>query len=210
MAAIRTGAASARRFPTPQQLSARLLWEVRRIWRQLGWGAALGIVCLLLALAVLWQTQNLLRHKQELARQLRVATADAVAKPSVEAVPTEDADIARQLSAFYAYLPQHEEIPDQLKRLITLAQKADVTLAKAEYKAQPEANAAFMRYQIILPVTAEYRNLQTFIQGAFQELPTLMLESIAFKREKIESGIVEARIQYQLLVKKAVPKGAAR
>jgi hypothetical protein len=211
MAAIRlnSGRSTGRRWPSPQQLGVRLLWQARRVWQQLGWAAAIGIACVLLALLAWWQTQASMRHQQALTLQLQAAKATAPVKPMVTIDQTDEAQVARQLSAFYAYLPAHEAIPDQLKRLITLAQKAGVTLAQADYKVQPEAEAGFLRFQIILPVKAEYRNIQSFMQSAFQELPTLTLESIAFKREKIESNAVEARIQYLLLVKKAVPKGRA-
>jgi len=84
-----------------------------------------------------------------------------------------------------------------------VAQKSGVTLAKADYKPQADGNTAFLRYQITLPVKAEYAQLQTFIVDALQALPTLTLDSVLFKREQIEAGEIDARIQFILLVKKA-------
>ena len=48
-----------------------------------------------------------------------------------------------------------------------------------------------------------FAQLQTFIVDALQALPTLTLDSVLFKREQIEAGEIDARIQFILLVKKA-------
>ena len=107
-------------------------------------------------------------------------------------------------------LPPHDAIPDQLKQLINLAEKNGVMLVQAEYKPQAEVDAGFLRYQIVLPVKAAYPSIQTFMLNALQALPTLTLESVAFKRDRIESAEVEARIHFMLLVKKPAAKGAGK
>ncbi|HEU4844719.1 MAG TPA: hypothetical protein VFT05_10680, partial [Burkholderiaceae bacterium] len=104
-------------------------------------------------------------------------------------------------AAFYAYLPGHDTIPDQLGELARVAQASGVTLAKAEYKAEQDSQASFLRYQITLPVRAEFTSVQNFIVGALQAVPALTLDSVAFKRDQIETGEVEARIQFVLLVR---------
>jgi hypothetical protein len=190
-----------------RRLRGRLTWEAERIWRDLGWGGAAGLLCFVLALFGLWQTRQLVQKSQSLAMQLRAAQSNALANP-VNEIP--QADTAQQIAAFYAYLPPHDAIPDQLKRLFTLAQKSGITLTQAQYKPQPETNGEFLRYQIVLPLRASYQNIQLFILNALRELPTLTLESVTFKREKIESGEVEARIQYVLLTKKPLVKGFER
>ncbi len=182
----------------PANLGPRLSWEMRRLWRRLGWAAATGLACLAVAGLALQQSGSLLKRQQILLAELAEAGKAAAAAPV--AAPPGD---AQGLAAFYAYLPDHEAIPEQLKDLVDVAQKSEVTLVKAEYKAQPETNAAFLRYQITLPVKAEYANVQAFIVNALQALPTLTLDSVIFKREQIEAGDVEARIQFILLVKKA-------
>lgn len=174
----------------------RLAWQARRLWRRLGWPVALGAAALALAALALQQSGVLLERQQVLARQL-AAAAKLAATPAPAL-----ADDADGIAAFYAYLPAHDSIPDQLKDLVEVARNSGVTLAKAEYKPQIENNAAFLRYQITLPVKAEYANVQSFIIGALKALPTLTLESVLFKREQIEAGEVEARIQFVLLVKK--------
>lgn len=177
----------------------RLAWEAQRLWRTLGWPCAIGAACLALAAFAMRQGEALGARQQQLTAQLAAAARQS-ALP--QAPITLDAD-ADSLAAFHAYLPAHDSIPEQLKTLLEVAQKSGVTLAKADYKPQEDGNTAFLRYQITLPVKAEYAQLQTFIVDALQALPTLTLDSVLFKREQIEAGEIDARIQFILLVKKA-------
>lgn len=180
------------------RMPQRLRWEAQRLWRTLGWPCAIGAACLALAAFALRQGEALAARQLQLAAQLAVMAKQAALPP---APVTLDAD-ADSLAAFHAYLPAHDSIPDQLKALLEVAQQSGVTLAKADYKPQEDGNTAFLRYQITLPVKAEYAQLQAFIVDALQALPTLTLDSVLFKREQIEAGEIDARIQFILLVKK--------
>ncbi|WP_215402992.1 type 4a pilus biogenesis protein PilO [Janthinobacterium sp. JC611] len=181
------------------RMPPRLRWEAQRLWRTLGWPCAIGAACLALAAIALRQGDALAARQQQLAAQLAAAARQSALPP---APITLDAD-ADALASFHAYLPAHDSIPDQLKALLEVAQKSGVTLARADYKPQEDGNTAFLRYQITLPVKAEYAQLQAFIVDALQALPTLTLDSVLFKREQIEAGEIDARIQFILLVKKA-------
>lgn len=181
------------------RMPPRLQWEAQRLWRSLGWPCAIGAACLALAAFAMQQGDALAAHQQQLTAQLAAAARQS-ALPSAPITLDADAD---SLAAFHAYLPAHDSIPEQLKALLEVAQKSGVTLAKADYKPQEDGNTAFLRYQITLPVKAEYAQLQTFIVDALQALPTLTLDSVLFKREQIEAGEIDARIQFILLVKKA-------
>ena len=179
----------------PANLVPRLLWLAKRMARRLGAGALAGTAALALAALALWHGAALEQHKLTLARQLERA-ARAAAQPVAQ--PPSDAGA---VAAFHAYLPAHDMIPDQLKELVNVAQANGVTLAKADYKAQAEPRGGFTRYQITLPIKADYAKVQAFILAALQALPTLTLDSVAFRREQIEAGEVEARVQFQLLVR---------
>lgn len=194
MAAIKSG--SAPKLALPAKLGPRLGWEAKRLWRKTGAGAAIGIAALAAALLAQWHISALHQRETGLRRQLQSATR-AAAQPQAP-VPT----AAGGLSAFYRYLPAHAAIPEQLQALVEIAAKHNVPLAKAEYKAQPEPRAGFLRYQINLPVKARYADVQAFMLDALQAMPTLTLDSVAFKRERIDSGDIEARVQFILLVRK--------
>ena len=197
-----------KRWVPSGQSGARLLWEMQRGWQRLGPTAALGILCALLAVGAWWQTRHGIEQQKQLQQKIIAEKIRAHTRVPETGPSASDLDLARQLTAFYAYLPAHNALPDQVKQLLVLAQKHGVTLAQAEYKVLPETNAAFLRYHMILPVKAEARPIQNFMQAALHTLPALTLESVAFKRERGDSAQLEARIQFQLLVKKPVGKGA--
>ncbi|MES2151611.1 MAG: hypothetical protein V4508_17675 [Pseudomonadota bacterium] len=179
-------------------LARRLKWEARR----LGWAAAVGAAALALAAFGGWQSQLETQRQRMLATQLANALAPHQA-PQAEAP-----DAARRIAAFNAFLPPHEALPELLKKLVGVAADNGITLAKADYKAQPEDGADFLRYQITLPLKADFARIQAFTVGALRALPTLTLETVAFKREQIGNGEVEARIQLSLLLRK--PKRGPR
>lgn len=178
-----------------QRPLAKLLWQSRRLLRQLGPAAGAGIACALLALLAQWHALQLQQQQQDLLRQLKSA-ASATAPPSPKV-----ADSASSIAAFYAYLPEHAAIPDQLRQLVEIADSHGIALSKAEYKAEADSRADFLRYRITLPIRADYASAQDFLMHALQAMPTLTLESVAFKRTQIEAGEVEARIQLLLLVR---------
>jgi len=192
MAAVRL-----RSVQLPHNLAPRLLWQTRRLLRRIGAGALAGGACLCLAIAAAWHGRQLDQEQHILARQLRAAARTAAEQAAIPPAPTEAGGVA----SFHAYLPPHDAIPDLLKDLVEVAQKNGITLAKAEYKPQLDDKAAFLRYQITLPIKADYAHLQSFIISALQTLPTLTLDSVSLKREQIETGEIEARIQFVLLVR---------
>lgn len=187
--------------------SARLVWELRRLWLRLGPAVLLGLLCALLALGAWWQTREGLAQQKRLQQAVLDEKKRAQNKVVDIGPSASELDLARQLAAFYAFLPEHKQLPDQVRQLLVLAQKNGVTLAQAEYKVLPEPNAAFLRYHMILPVRAEARPIQNFLQAALQGLPSLTLESVTFKRERGDTQQLEARIQFQLLLKKPQGKG---
>ncbi len=181
----------------------RLNWEARRLALRFGWAGMAGAAALAFSLLALWQGQQLKQREAQLQVQLRQAQQG---KPVP--VPADSAaDAARQVAAFYAYLPRHETIPEQLKQLLDIAGKNGVVLAKADYKVQPEENADFLRYLITLPIKADHARVQSFMLAALHGLPTLTLDSVTFKRNAPDAAEVEARVQFILLVRKAAGRG---
>lgn len=189
----------------PSLLAARAAWEVRRLLRRLGWGACTGALALAIALGAAWQAHCLALQQQRLEGEIAQARTGRSA-----ALPAAPPDGARRLAAFHAYLPAHETIPALLKQLVGTAQKNGITLAKAGYKPVSDDGAAFMRYQITLPIKGDYAAVQAFIVGALRDLPTLTLDAVTFQREQIESGEVETKVHFNLLVRLPAPKGGRR
>lgn len=114
---------------------------------------------------------------------------------------TVEPDARARLRAFNEHLPEHDEIPAALQDLIALAEANGLTLARGNYRPQLEAQGSYLRYRMTLPVIGQADAVQRFMMAALREQQTLSLESVQFKRERIDTSVVEARIQWALLTR---------
>jgi hypothetical protein len=78
-------------------------------------------------------------------------------------------------------------------------------LARGDYRAQPDLQGGFMRYRMSLPVKGDAPAVLKLMQAALQSHKTLALESVQFKRARIESADVEVRLQWVLLTRLPEP-----
>lgn len=199
--------ATLRKRPPPlKQWLARARWQSVR-WARMASAQAL-IACTLLLLAALltWHSFAMQQQRQQLQLQWQEQQTKRIAQANKPQIDTASADLARQLVQFYGFLPSHDAIPDQVKRLLASADKHGLQLAQGDYKALPQPNTAMLRYQIILPVKADYPRIINFLQSALQEMPSLTLESMQLKRTSIDAGEVEARLQLVIFVQNKRPK----
>lgn len=181
-----------------QGLLRRTQWETLRLVRALqlhaGWGVPAGVVAVVATVAlVIWSFQMQANIEDVSAR---IERERSTTKPE----PT-PATSAQRLDAFYAALPAAEEIPATVARLIGLAEEQKLLLLSAEYRATPDLPGRYLRYRIVLPVSGDASAVQEFMLAALREHRALALESVTFKRERIEARNVEARIQFALITR---------
>lgn len=192
------------KWPAIGLIFQRLRWESDRwiqAWvRRFGRPGLFAVVCLLISLAAglfaqqQVQALNQLRHTHAHARSVKMLT------PVLTDNVKKETSVTR-LQAFDAYLLAHDEIPDTLKNVFALAEEMHLILARGEYKAQIETQGGFLRYGMALPVKGDAQAIHTFILTALAKNQTLALENIQFKRERIESNEIEARIQWVLFTR---------
>lgn len=180
------------------QALTRIAWTSRYLIRKVGWGRILAIALLVAAAALGFETRHLSADTERLRASL-VAQPDRPTVMMVEAAG--GPDTAGRLEAFYGQLPLQEDIPGIVKRLFVLAENAGILLARGEYRPVADAGAHLLRYQITLPVRAEAEPIHGFVIEALNQIPALALEGVSFKRETTKSGIVEARLRFELLAK---------
>ena len=84
---------------------------------------------------------------------------------------------------------------------IALAAANGLVLKRGTYRPQPEPQGGYLRYRMTLPVTGQATAIQQFIKAALKAQRSLSLESVQFKRERGESSVVEAHIQWSLLTR---------
>ncbi len=168
----------------------------RRFGRRFGW-AGWAILASLMVAALAWavdqrQAKLLINANDKVAqfRPAPVANANSV-------LP----NAAVHIQAFDDFLLEHEAIPSAIQELLRLAGEQKLVALKGEYRATIEAQGEFMRYRMLIPVKGEAQAIRRFMQAALLAQKALALESIQFKRERIDSSEIEAKINWVLFTK---------
>jgi hypothetical protein len=104
-----------------------------------------------------------------------------------------------KLKSFEQNLLPHAKIPVVVQALLRLAEDDGLSIRRGDYRLQADAGGGFVRYQMTLPVKGTAPAIHHFIQAALLDHSALALESVQFKRERIESSEIEARLQWVLL-----------
>lgn len=186
----------------------RGVWELRRFGRTLvrrlgGAGIALVLGVAVAALAG-WmhhvQAERLARAQQDVRVQQ--------AQPMVRPASISGSSGRTHLAEFDAYLPAHDDIAVTVGALFSLAQREGLSIARGEYKAQPDEPGRFLRYRMTLPVQGDAGAIRRFMLAALLAHKTLALESVQFKRDRAATAEVEARIQWVLLTRLPGAPGA--
>jgi hypothetical protein len=189
-------------------VAAMLAWELRRLARAfMRHGGRLGIVLLLAA--VLGVAAVVVGRQQgAAAQQAKVQLAERLAQRAAAPPPppvSGERDGRARLKAFDDYLPPHDDIPTVVQDLLNQAEDLRLVLARGDYRAQPDLQGGFMRYRMSLPVKGDAPTVLKLMQSALQSHKTLALESVQFKRARVESTDVEVRLQWVLLTRLPEP-----
>jgi len=196
----------ARMMPRIGVLLERCGWETlhhgRRLLRRMGWGGIALVAAAGVSLLAWLQWQQ----SEERLDQMRVVlAAQPGPEPNTDKPAAPAMDGRERLRAFEAHLVPHEEIPNVLQNLFRLADAENLTLQRGEYKVEPDSNGGFIRYRMILPVNGGSSAVYRFIQAALLAHGALALDSVQFRRERIDAQNVEARIQWILLTRLPEP-----
>lgn len=169
---------------------------ITRHWRR--FSGALGPVGLaslgLIAGAIAFHLaveQPLQARRQALERQLAPLAARSAAETPAPA------DASAGLARFYQFFDTGKDAPTQLAHLYAIGRTAGVDLRAAEYRVQ-RAGPRLVRYEIVLPLTAGYAQIRTFLRNALVEIPVLSLDRISIRRERSADGSVQADVRLTL------------
>lgn len=173
-----------------------LLWYLRQGIQPLGRtglaGVALGVLALLLSLA---GTRPLLADNTATRQRLDVLRQAAAAAPQTAREPAADAD-ADPLAS----LPPTGEAAEHIGELERLARSHGIALPRGQYSASAQPGTRLVRWQVTLPVEAEYPALVAWLAAALERLPSLTLDDMKLKREQIESRTLQAQLRLSLYV----------
>ncbi|PKO87891.1 MAG: pilus assembly protein PilO [Betaproteobacteria bacterium HGW-Betaproteobacteria-12] len=170
-----------------------LLENIRALGRPGLIGAALLLTGLAFSLAAtLPASQELEQSRQRAARasalEARAASGEQLAPQTAEG----------QRTAFYRDFPQPTEVTHWIERIYAAAAAEQLSLAHGEYVMSTVNDTRLQRYQITLPVRADYGQLRRFISAAQAAVPKLHLDELSLQRQEIGEAQVDARIRLSL------------
>lgn len=183
-------------LPSTVSLWGCLQWTMARTLRMLGRPGVLAIGLLViippLYFSALAPAQEHLEETRRNVLALREQARVGGSSGYVLQRPDE------QLAAFYRVFPEERNSPKLLEKLMVLAEKNGLSLNEGEYKAIPDKGGRLLRFQMMLPVQGEYRQIRAFLSELSAEIPALALESVQFSRQNVGDAAVEARIRLAL------------
>ncbi len=179
------------------------VWELRRgthaFTRRFGF---CGWIVLVLGFvgALAWSVERQQRVEMS-ALHVRLAEQSSKQTLSSLAMQGQRPDAHARLNDFENYLLPHEDIPFLVQDLLRLAEDEGLSIQRGEYRPQIDAEGGFLRYRMSLPIKGAASAIHRFMQAALRTQKNLALESVHFKRERIESTDIEARIEWVVLVR---------
>lgn len=161
-----------------------------------GWPAALGLLCMALVWPIAhWGTDS--TRAQTLAlQQAQVAEREHRARQADPKV-----DQATQLATFEAGLPQAAGALQAVRHIHRSASEHGVVLSTGEYRLVDEPGGRLQRYQITLPADGTYPDLRAWMADVLNELPTMALDELSFKRNTVSEAKVQARVRWSFYLK---------
>lgn len=174
-----------------------LMWHLHQWGRRLGRTGLAGLGLLLVSGLIVFA--HIVPTKARiLVLESRVAALQRAATraPQRVVVPS---------SGFIDNLPESHAASAVIGQLERLAQAHGLQLLRGQYTQAPITGTALLRWQLSLPIKAEYPQIIAFVAVSMQALPTLALEEIKLKRDKIETSVLDADLRFNLYLRAATP-----
>ena len=172
----------------------RVHWWLRQTVDRHGWPAMLGAV-LLFGCAIFY-----LAVVVPIERQLGDSPAATSAMPTSGAKggkPSER-DLRKALTAFYGYFPDRQALQVHLAEIHLAAQRAGVSLRRADYRVVETDTGRLRQYRIVVPVTDTYPRIRQFVSALLSAVPMASLDGLSLQRRRVSDATVEAELQVTL------------
>ena len=177
-----------------QQPASPAFVRVRLQASRWGWPGAIGLGCLVAALAAitLWlpalqRESDALETGVDMAeRRARRATA-----PQVAIAPLQTPE-----QRFRDAFPTARQRQERLAALLSIAAEHGLESKRNEFRLSAERDIGLDRYSVSMPLTGPYAQLRAFIEDAQSRDVALSLDSVRIRRASGTAGVVEADLAW--------------
>ncbi len=189
------GSADSPRFLVPPDTRCLM----RRAPVLLGWPGMVGIGLLTACIAFYFST---IREAQERLASVRVgalALQDQV-RLAAHGQNTEQRTPEEQVAQFFRMFPRDKDLPQCMEKIFASAQSQGIGLEKGEYKVTQDKEGGLVRFQMTFPIKGDYPRIRKYLTSLTSDMPTLSLQQVKFKRQKVGDPTVEADINLVLFL----------
>lgn len=161
-----------------------------------GWLAAAGLALLLLSLLLqLSWLDGLQADNAQLRAELSAQRRQQAHKPQAQE------DKALRQANFYAGLPDATEAVEAIELLNRAAAHHKIAIATAEYRVTRSGSGPLLRYQISVPLRADYVALHAWLAEVMNALPHAALDEFSLKREDVGQTALDARVRFTVFLR---------
>lgn len=189
-------------FATWPHAARQSLRQARR-W---GWPGAVGLVCLVAALAAatLW-LPALQRESDtlEASADLAERRARRVAAPRTATAPPSTPE-----QRFRDAFPSARLRQERLAALLSLAAEHGLESKRNELRLAPERDIALDRYSLTMPLSGPYAQLRAFVEAAQSRDAALSLDRMRLRRASSGAALVEADLGWSFYMQPQVTVAA--
>lgn len=174
-----------------------LIWHAHQWVRRLGRTGLAGLLMMLVAAFIQFAhtrpLHNETRALEERILAMQIAAKRTVTRP-ITVVPP---------SGFIDRLPDTSVAAGVIGQLEQLAHVHGLQLLQGQYAQTPVSGTSLLRWQLSLPVKAEYPKIIAFAATSLQALPSLALDEFKLKRDSIETATLDADLRFNLYLREA-------
>ena len=105
-----------------------------------------------------------------------------------------------KIENFYKKFPNVALVPEKLKKIYQAAELNGLSLEVGEYSLLHNETDRLSRYRVSLPVKGNFQSILAFMDKVLTDQSSDAIESVNFKRPKIEDALVEAKLVFILYV----------
>lgn len=135
------------------------------------------------------------QQRDQVQAQLAQAEARWERVPAGQAAPQ---TAAQRDQSFYQALTAQDAVSAAIERLYAAAAAEQISLERGEYAQAAIASTRLVRYQIVLPLQADYGQIRRFVDSSTADVAGLRLDDISLQRKDIAQTQLEARLQFSL------------
>jgi hypothetical protein len=172
----------------------------RRAPLLLGWPGVVGIGLLTACCAFYFSTIQQAQAKLASTRHSALALQDQLKLAGHEANATQHTP-EEQVSRFFKLFPQDKELPQCMEKIFASAQNQGIGLEQGDYKVVRDKEGGLVRFEMTFPVRGDYPRIRKYLTSLTADIPTLALQQVKFKRQKVGDAMVEANINLVLYLR---------